>query len=129
MIWYIIPQSTTQRLKKKMTVKFSGKGMDLEKFILSEVTQYLKDKHDMCSLTGADQKYRLTNLKSTAPENLDNNEGPKRNMQISLGRGSIKYLLGKLGPGIGGMKGWELDGMGWIAWGQEAGWWQDGRGE
>ena len=36
--------------KNQWTMKFGGKWMELEKFILSELTQTQKDKHGMYSL-------------------------------------------------------------------------------
>lgn len=43
--------------------------------------------------------------------------------------GKRKYLLGKLGMGIGEMEGWELDRTGWAGWVQEVGRRQDGGGQ
>ena len=37
-------------IKNKVFMKFSGKWMELENIILSEVTQTQKDKHGMYSL-------------------------------------------------------------------------------
>ena len=39
-----------QLLKKNNDMKLAGKWMELEKIILSEVTQTQKDKHDIFSL-------------------------------------------------------------------------------
>lgn len=71
---------------------------------MSEVTQTSKDKHGMSSLIGG-VKTKIINLQSTAPERLHNKEGQKRNTWISLGRGSRKGLLGKLGVKVGRMEG------------------------
>ena len=46
-MWYIY---TTIQQKKNDILKFAGKWMELEKNILSEVTQTQKDKHGMHSL-------------------------------------------------------------------------------
>ena len=43
--------------------------------------------------------------------------------------GKRKYLLRKLGMGVGEMEGWELDGTVWAGWVQEVGWRQDGGGK
>ena len=49
-VWYIYTMRYYSAIKNKDIVKFAGKWMELEKIILSEVTQTQKDKHGMYSL-------------------------------------------------------------------------------
>ena len=68
-------------VEKNDTLKFAGKWMDLENIILSEVTQMQRDKYNMYSLiSGFRHKGKKTSLQITIPENLDNNEDPKRDI-------------------------------------------------
>ena len=69
--------------EKNNILNFAGKWMELEN-ILSEVTQTQKDNYHMYSLTGGfKHKAKKANLKTTIPENLDNNEDPKRDIHRS----------------------------------------------
>jgi hypothetical protein len=49
-VWYIYSMEYYSAIKKNEFMKFLGKWMDLEGIILSEVTQSLKNSHDMYSL-------------------------------------------------------------------------------
>jgi hypothetical protein len=49
-MWYIYTMEYYSAIKKNEFMKFLGKWMDLEGFILSEVTQSQKNSHDMYSL-------------------------------------------------------------------------------
>ena len=58
-----------------------GKWIDLEKSILSDVTQTKKDTYNMYSFIVAfNIKQRKTSLQVTTPEKLDNKEDPKRDI-------------------------------------------------
>ena len=48
-MWYIYPMEYHTVIKNSDTMKVAGKWMELEKIILSEVTQTQKDKHGMYS--------------------------------------------------------------------------------
>ena len=48
--WYIYTMEYYSVAKKKNILKFACKWMELEKTILSEVTQTYKDEHGMYSL-------------------------------------------------------------------------------
>jgi hypothetical protein len=49
-IWYIYTMEFYSAIKKKESMKFLGKWLDLEGIILSEVTQSQKNSNDMHSL-------------------------------------------------------------------------------
>ena len=49
-MWYIYTMDYYSAIKNNDFMKFSGKWMDLENIILSEVTQTPKDKNGMNSL-------------------------------------------------------------------------------
>ena len=49
-MWYIYTMEYYSAEKSNGILKFSGKWMELEETILSEVTQSQKDKHGMYSL-------------------------------------------------------------------------------
>ena len=49
-MWYIYTMEYHTVVKNNDILKFAGKWMDLEKTILSEVTQTQKDKYNMYSL-------------------------------------------------------------------------------
>ena len=58
--------------------------MDLENIILSKVTQTQKDNYLIFSLiSNFRHKAKKISLQFTIPENLDNNEDPKRDIQGS----------------------------------------------
>jgi hypothetical protein len=48
-MWYIYTMEYYSAIKKNGFMKFLGKWMDLENFILNEVTQSQKNTHDMHS--------------------------------------------------------------------------------
>ena len=65
-------------------LKFAGKWVDLENIILSEAIQTQKDKYHMYSLISAfGHKAKKTSLQFTIPENLENNEDPKKDIHGS----------------------------------------------
>jgi hypothetical protein len=49
-MWFIFTMEYYSSSLKNEFMKFTGKWMDLENIILSEVTQSQKNKHDMYSL-------------------------------------------------------------------------------
>jgi hypothetical protein len=49
-VWYIYTMEYYSAIKNNEFMKFSGKWLDLEDIILSEVTQSQKNSHDMHSL-------------------------------------------------------------------------------
>ena len=49
-MWYIYTMEYYSAIKNNKLMKFFSKWMDLEDFILSEVTQSQKNTHDMHSL-------------------------------------------------------------------------------
>ena len=49
-MWYIYTMEYYSAIKKKSIMNFTGKRMELENIILSEVTQSQKDMHGMYSL-------------------------------------------------------------------------------
>jgi hypothetical protein len=49
-IWYIYTMEYYSAIKNNEFLKFLGKWMDLEGFILNEVTQSQKNSHDILSL-------------------------------------------------------------------------------
>jgi hypothetical protein len=49
-LWFIYTMVYYSAIDNKDILSFSGKWMELENIILSEVTQTQKDMHDMCSL-------------------------------------------------------------------------------
>jgi hypothetical protein len=49
-MWYIYTMEYYSAIKKNDFMKFSGKWMDLEGIILSEVTQSQKNRYNMHSL-------------------------------------------------------------------------------
>ena len=49
-MWYIDTMKYYSVVKNNGVLKFAGKWMELEKIILSEVTQTQKDKHSIYSL-------------------------------------------------------------------------------
>jgi hypothetical protein len=49
-MWYIYPMEYYSSVKNNGIMKFAGKWMELEKQLLSEVTQSQKDKPCMYSL-------------------------------------------------------------------------------
>ena len=69
--------------KNNDILKFVGKWMDLENSILSEVTTKTNIIYVLTHKWLLDIKQRKTNLQFTIPENLDNNEEPKRDIHGS----------------------------------------------
>ena len=82
--------------------------MELDKTILSEVTQTQKDEHGMFSIISKilDLKQRITRLQFTVSEKLGKKEYPKRDMQGgSKEEGIVKIFRvnweGDVGRGMG----------------------------
>jgi hypothetical protein len=50
-MWYIYTMKYYSAIKKNKFMKFLGKWMDLQRIVLSEVTQSQKNSHDMCLLS------------------------------------------------------------------------------
>ena len=70
--------------EKNNILNFAEKWMELENIILSEVTQTQKNNYHMYSLISVfKHKAKKTSLQITIPENLDNNEDPKRDLHRS----------------------------------------------
>ena len=71
----------------KNILKVANKLTEMEKKILSEVTQFQKDKWFVLThnwILGIDQ--RITSLQSTIPEKLSNKEDPKRDIYMNSPR-------------------------------------------
>ena len=49
-MWYIYTMKYYSAIKNNDFMKFTGKWMELENIILSDVTQSQRNKHDMYSL-------------------------------------------------------------------------------
>ena len=79
---YTMKYYTTE--KNNNILNFVKKWVELGNIILSEVTQTQKDNYHMYSLIGCfKHKVKKAILQTTIPENLENNEDPKRNIHGS----------------------------------------------
>ena len=71
--------------KNNDIVKVTRKWMKLENIIFSEVTQTQRDNCHINSLiSGLSHKAKKTSPQITIPENLSNNEEPKRDIHRSI---------------------------------------------
>ena len=78
-MWFLYTLESYSALKNREIVGFSGKWMELEKIILSEVTQTQKDTYVYLLFykwTLA-AKCRITTLQCTDPKKLSNEEGSR----------------------------------------------------
>jgi hypothetical protein len=77
-MWFIYAMEYYSAIKNKDIIKFTGKWMELESVILSEVTQTQKDMHGMYSLlSGISHKIQDTHTTIHRPKK-PNNEGPSQ---------------------------------------------------